>query len=124
MLQTTRDTAIFAIGDCAACPRPGSPMPVPPRAEAAHQEASHMVRQIERRLRGQTQLLYEYHDFGSLVSLGKWSTVGNLMGFLFGRSFFIEGLFARIMYRSLCASCTTRRWAVRRAPCLASSPER
>ena len=100
-LQTTRDPAVFAIGDCAACPRPGSPTPVPPRAQAAHQEASHMARQIERRLRGQKLLPYKYHDFGSLVSLGKWSTVGNLMGFLFGRSFFVEGLFAQIMYRSL-----------------------
>jgi NADH:ubiquinone reductase (H+-translocating) len=100
-LRTTRDPAIFAIGDCAACPRPGSPAPVPPRAQAAHQEASHMVRQIERRLRGQEMRPYRYRDFGSLVSLGKWSTVGNLMGFLFGRSFFVAGLFAQIMYRSL-----------------------
>jgi NADH dehydrogenase len=100
-LQTTRDPAVFAIGDCAACPRPGSPTPVPPRAQAAHQEASHMVRQIERRLRSRKLLPYKYHDFGSLVSLGKWSTVGNLMGFLFGRSFFVEGVFAQIMYRSL-----------------------
>jgi NADH dehydrogenase len=100
-LQTTRDSAIFAIGDCAACPRPGSPAPVPPRAQTAHQEASHMVRQIERRLRGQEMRPYRYRDFGSLVSLGKWSTVGNLMGFMFGRSFFVEGLFAQTMYRSL-----------------------
>jgi NADH dehydrogenase len=100
-LQTTRDPAVFAIGDCAACPRPGESTPVPPRAQAAHQEASHMFHQIERRLRGQPLRLYKYRDFGSLVSLGKWSTVGNLMGFLLGRSIFIEGLFARIMYRSL-----------------------
>ena len=60
-----------------------------------------MVRQIERRLRGETLLPYTYRDFGSLVSLGKHSTVGNLMGFLFGRGFFIEGLFAGVMYRSL-----------------------
>jgi len=100
-LQTTRDPAVFAIGDCAACPRPGSQAPVPPRAQAAHQEASHLVRQIERRLHGKTLRPYQYRDFGSLVSLGKWSTVGNLMGFLFGRSFFVEGLFAQIMYRSL-----------------------
>ncbi len=100
-LQTTRDPNVFAIGDCAACPRPGSPAPVPPRAQAAHQEASHMVRQIQRRLRGQKLLPYTYRDFGSLVSLGKWSTVGNLMGFLFGRSFFVAGVFAQLMYRSL-----------------------
>ena len=59
-----------------------------------------MVRQIERRLRGGSLLPYTYRDFGSLVSLGKHSTVGNLMG-LFGRGFFIEGLFAGVMYRSL-----------------------
>src|ERR1700720_535811 len=100
-LQTTRDPNIFAMGDCAACPRPGEPTPVPPRAQAAHQQAAHMVRQIERRLRGEPLLPYSYRDFGSLVSLGKHSTVGNLMGFLFGRGFFIEGLFAGVMYRSL-----------------------
>lgn len=100
-LQTTRDPDVFAIGDCAAVPRPGTPVPVPPRAQAAHQEASHMLRQIRRRLAGQTLLAYRYHDFGSLVSLGKYSTVGSLMGFLVGRSFFVEGLFARLMYRSL-----------------------
>jgi NADH dehydrogenase len=99
-LQTTRDPEIFAVGDCAACPRPGEPTPVPPRAQAAHQEAAHMVRQIERRLRGEPLLPYIYRDFGSLVSLGRRSTVGTLMG-LFGRGFFIEGLFAGIMYRSL-----------------------
>jgi NADH dehydrogenase len=100
-LQATRDPAVFAIGDCAACPRPGMASPVPPRAQAAHQQASHMVRQIERRLRGEPLAPYVYRDFGSLVSLGRWSSVGNLMGFLLGRSIFIEGLFAQLMYRSL-----------------------
>jgi NADH:ubiquinone reductase (H+-translocating) len=100
-LQTTRDPDIFAIGDCAACPRPGASTPVPPRAQAAHQEASHMFRQIERRLRGKPMQPYAYRDFGSLVSLGKWSTIGNLMGFLSGRGIFVEGLFARTMYQSL-----------------------
>jgi NADH dehydrogenase len=100
-LRTTHDPDIFAIGDCAACPRQGEPTPVPPRAQAAHQEAAHMVRQIEHRLRGRPLLPYTYRDFGSLVSLGNHSTVGNLMGFLFGRGFFIEGLLAKVMYRSL-----------------------
>lgn len=60
-----------------------------------------MLRQIERRLRGEPLRPYTYRDFGSLVSLGKYSTVGNLMGFLLGRSIYVEGLFARVMYRSL-----------------------
>jgi NADH dehydrogenase len=100
-LQTTRDPDIFAIGDCAACPRVGTTTSVPPRAQAAHQEAAHMVRQIHLLLRGAPLQPYTYRDFGSLVSLGKWSTVGNLMGFLSGRGIFVEGLFARLMYRSL-----------------------
>jgi NADH dehydrogenase len=100
-LLTTRDPHIFAIGDCTACPQRSTPAPVPPRAQAAHQEASHMVRQIERRLRGEALLPFAYRDFGSLVSLGRHTTVGSLMGFLFGRGMFIEGLFARVMYHSL-----------------------
>jgi NADH dehydrogenase len=100
-LRTTRDVDIFAIGDCAACPRPGEATPVPPRAQAAHQMAEHMVGQIDRRLAGKPLEPYVYKDFGSLVSLGQYSTVGNLMGFVTGRGMFIEGLFARFVYRSL-----------------------
>jgi NADH dehydrogenase len=100
-LQTTRDPDIFAIGDCAACPRAGDPTPVPPRAQAAHQQASHLAKQLRRRLEGKPLEPFVYRDFGSLVSLGEYSTVGNLMGFLLGRNLFIEGLFARLMYRSL-----------------------
>ncbi len=100
-LQTTRDANIFAIGDCASCPRPGEATPVPPRAQAAHQMAAHMVRQIDRLLERKLLEPFRYRDFGSLVSLGRYSTVGSLMGSLVGRGMFIEGLFARAMYRSL-----------------------
>lgn len=100
-LQTTHDPDVFAIGDCASCPRPGFPAPVPPRAQAAHQQATHMIQQIQHRLDGKPLEPFVYRDFGSLVSLGKYSTVGNLMGFVVGKSMFIEGIFARIMYRSL-----------------------
>ncbi len=40
-------------------------------------------------------------DFGSLVSLGEFSTVGSMMGALVGGSLFFEGWFARVMYMSL-----------------------
>ena len=100
-LQTTRDPDIFAIGDCAACPLPGGAGDVPPRAQAAHQEASHLVKLFPLLLRGEPLKPYIYRDFGSLVSLGRFTTVGNLMGFLVGKNFFIEGYFARLMYRSL-----------------------
>jgi len=101
-LQTTRDDDVFAIGDCAACPWLGKEgAVVPPRAQAAHQQASHMVRQMRRRLAGKPLLPWRYRDFGSLVSLGEYSTVGNLMGTLTGGNLWVEGLFARMMYVSL-----------------------
>ncbi len=100
-LQTTRDPAIFAFGDCAYLLPKGADAPIPPRAQAAHQEASHLYTELQRRLKDEPLTPFRYRDFGSLVSLGDYSTVGNLMGFILGRSFFIEGLFARLMYRSL-----------------------
>jgi NADH dehydrogenase len=101
-LQTTRDAEIFAMGDCACCPWPGHDAPcVPARAQAAHQQASHLNRGLARRIRGRPLEPYHYRDFGSLVSLGKYSTVGSLMGKLIGGSFFVEGVFARVMYISL-----------------------
>jgi NADH dehydrogenase len=100
-LQTTRDPDVFAIGDCAACPGPGPGGFLPPRAQAAHQQASHVLRQVRRRLKGEAPLPFAYRDFGSLVSLGHYSTVGSLMGVLVGKSLMVEGYFARLMYRSL-----------------------
>jgi NADH:ubiquinone reductase (H+-translocating) len=100
-LQTTRDPNIFAIGDCAACPLPGYQTSVPPRAQAAHQQASHLLWQLRRHLDHKPLEPFVYHDFGSLVSLGRYTTVGSLMGFLIGKGFFIEGYVARVMYRSL-----------------------
>ncbi|MDB5808349.1 MAG: FAD-dependent pyridine nucleotide-disulfide oxidoreductase [Betaproteobacteria bacterium] len=100
-LATTCDDNIFAFGDCAECPWPGHPRPVPPTAQAAHQQASHLFRSLLRRLAGKPLRPFTYRDFGSLVSLGEYSTVGSLMGKLVGGALFIEGYFARIMYNSL-----------------------
>ncbi len=100
-LQSTRDDDVFALGDCAACPWLGGNGNVPPRAQSAHQQASHLYAQIRRRLAGKPLREYRYRDFGSLVSLGEYSTVGNMMGGLIGGSLMLEGLFARLMYLSL-----------------------
>jgi NADH:quinone reductase (non-electrogenic) len=96
-LQTARDPDIFAIGDCAACPWLGNDgKTVPPRAQAAHQQASHLLRQMTRRLAGKPIKPWRYRDFGSLVSLSEYSTLGDLMGGLR-----VKGLLARGMYLSL-----------------------
>ena len=102
-LQTTRDPDIFVIGDCAYLIPEGSTTPIPPRAQAAHQEATHALHQIKRHLKNEKLEPFVYRDFGSLVSLGQYTTVGNLMGSIQGKSMFIEGHFAVLMYRSLYA---------------------
>src|SRR6516162_4177631 len=99
-LQTTRDDNIFAIGDCSACSW-GEHGTVPPRAQAAHQQSSHLCSQIPQLLQGKPLKDYRYRDFGSLVSLGKFSTVGSMMGALVGGNLVFEGMFARMMYLSL-----------------------
>lgn len=99
-LQLTRDSDIYAIGDCAACVWPEKGVNVPPRAQAAHQMADQVYENISRRLKNKSQKPFHYLDYGSLVSLGKYSTVGNLMGNLMG-SVMIEGLIARLVYLSL-----------------------
>ena len=100
-LRTTRDENIFAFGDCASCPWPEKKNSVPPRAQSAHQQAAHLYRMMPRRLRGEAVRPFEYRDFGSLISLGKFSTVGSLMGGITRGSVMIEGFFAKIMYLSL-----------------------
>lgn len=99
-LRTTRDEDVYALGDCASCPRPGHDRPVPPTAQAAHQQAALLVRSLARRLRGKPPPKYVYRDYGSLVSLSEYTTVGNLMGNLTG-NIWLEGWIARIVYRSL-----------------------
>ncbi len=103
-LQSTSDTNIFAFGDCAACPvKPGSDLLVPPRAQAAHQQASMLKKSIKSKVLKPYKALpkYVYKDYGSLINLGRYSTVGNLMGSLLGGSMFVEGLIARLMYLML-----------------------
>lgn len=102
-LQTTRDDNIFAFGDCAACPQPDSEgRNVPPRAQAAHQQASLLAKSLKLRVDGQGQALpeYRYRDYGSLISLSTFSAIGNLMGNLTG-SVMLEGWLARVFYVSL-----------------------
>jgi len=99
-LQTTRDDNVFAFGDCAACPQKGSDRNVPPRAQAAHQQASLLVKSLRLRIEGKPLPEYKYTDYGSLISLSKFSAVGNLMGNLMG-SVMLEGWLARMFYISL-----------------------
>ncbi|WP_020561517.1 NAD(P)/FAD-dependent oxidoreductase [Methylosarcina fibrata] len=96
----TADDDIFAMGDCAACVWQGHKGNVPPRAQAAHQQASTLYKSLIHRLKGKPPVKYVYRDYGSLVSLGQYTTVGNLMGNLMG-TITIGGFIARVVYLSL-----------------------
>lgn len=94
-LQTTRDEHIFAIGDCAHCLLPDQSRPVPPRAQSAHQMASHLVEALSARLSNKTLPTFRYTDHGSLISLSTSNTVGHVS------SVSLQGRIARLMYLSL-----------------------
>lgn len=98
-LQTTLDDKIFAFGDCAACPMADGKF-VPARAQAAHQQASLLAKSINHILKGKAPLSYTYRDYGSLISLSRKGTIGNLMGRTL-KNVLIEGLLARLFYISL-----------------------
>ena len=99
-LQTTLDNDIYAIGDCASCALPEGGF-VPPRAQSAHQMAALVGKNIIASLNNKPLIDYKYTDYGSLVSLSNYSTVGSLMGNLMKGSMMIEGRIARVVYISL-----------------------
>ncbi len=91
---------IYALGDCALLIQ-ASGQAVPPRAQAAAQMADTLFENLVNHLQGKDETPFIYQDYGSLVSLSRFSAVGNLMGNLRSGNFFVEGHIARLMYISL-----------------------
>lgn len=77
-----------AFGNCPACPQPDGSW-VPPRAQAAYQQAMYLARALPLLVRGRAAAPFLYRDKGSLVSLSEYSSVGRLMGSL------SKGIFCR-----------------------------
>ena len=102
MLNVKGFPRIYALGDCAACAGADGKL-VPPRAQAAHQQADFLVRTFlaQAARKPAPDKPYVYLDYGSLVSFGQSTSVGTLMGSLKGLSWFVEGFIARMMYVSL-----------------------
>jgi NADH dehydrogenase len=100
-LQTTNDSSIYAIGDCAGFQLDDTRW-VPPRAQSAHQMAATVGKNIINTAKGKPLVEFRYSDKGSLISLSEFSTVGVLMGNLVrGDTFNVSGKIARIAYISL-----------------------
>lgn len=99
----TQDPAIYAMGDCAQAPWLGQAGNLPARAQVAHQQASYLYKVAAARIRGNIVPAkpFKFKDYGSLVAVGHSRGVGSLMGVLAGKSWFVEGLLARLMYMSL-----------------------
>ncbi|CDG83554.1 NADH dehydrogenase [Janthinobacterium agaricidamnosum NBRC 102515 = DSM 9628] len=93
---------VYALGDCAACTGADGKL-VPPRAQAAHQQADYLLKTflLQQANKPKQGKPYRYRDYGSLVSVGSSTSVGTLMGSLKGLSWFVEGFVARTMYVSL-----------------------
>jgi NADH dehydrogenase len=94
-LQSLDDPAIYALGDCASfvCPIKGS---VPPRAQAAHQQALFLAQTLAQDKPSTAS--FAYRDYGSLVSLGPLAAVGVLAASVGGRKLQVGGALARWLY--------------------------
>lgn len=97
------DPAIYALGDCAQAPWLGEDRALPARAQVAHQQAGFLMDTLRERIVGTppAERAFRFRDYGSLISVGHSRGVGSLMGVLSGKSWFVEGLLARLMYMSL-----------------------
>lgn len=99
-LKSESNESIYVIGDCCHVEMPDG-VKVPPRAQAAHQMASVVASNVQREMIGKPLLNFMYKDYGSLVNLARFSTVGSLMGNLMRGTMFVEGRVARFVYLSL-----------------------
>ena len=91
---------LYGAGDCCCCPMEDGTT-VPPRAQSAHQMAAVVAHNIIATHRNKSSKEFVYKDFGSLVSLSRFTTIGNLMGNLMRGTVFVEGWLARLVYLSL-----------------------
>lgn len=96
-LQTTRDPSIFALGDCSCCYQNDTGVTVPPRAQAAHQEAARLAENIQRFLAEKPLKNFHYINYGDLLTLSKKDSFGYLMG-SFMNKITLKGKLARFAY--------------------------
>ena len=102
-LQATLDDHIYALGDCASCTledRKGQSITIPPRAQAAHQQAELLTKSLCAQVMGGEAMSFTYKDYGSLISLSRFTAIGNLMGAVTG-DMMVEGALAKLFYISL-----------------------
>ncbi len=98
-LQTSRDEAIFALGDCAYCQTEVGV--APPRAQVAHQMATLCSKNIIAKLNNKPLKNFKFFDKGTLISLSHYNAVGSLLTAFFKNSIKMQGTLVRLMYKML-----------------------
>ena len=108
-LQTTRDPAIFAVGDCASLVLPGAERPLSPTAQVAHQQAQHLISHLPDAIASGTPIpAMVYRNFGALVSLGEYDAFGSLGQFGLFDHVTIKGRLAQLSHAMLYRSHQAR----------------
>jgi NADH dehydrogenase len=74
---------VYAIGDIAWMPTPKYPNGHPQLANVALSQASNLSRNFRNELKGRPRREFEYHDKGSMATVGKRKAVVDLPGFSF-----------------------------------------
>jgi NADH dehydrogenase len=88
---------VFAVGDCAAIPRPGRPGEYyGPTAQNALRQGELAARNIAAAITGGTQRPFTYREMGQLASIGSRRGVAHVLGFRF--SGFLAWWFWRTVY--------------------------
>lgn len=101
-LQTLDDPFIYALGDCACAPSPGSTKCLPATAQVAHQQAEWLTKKLESRITNKKCDPFVYNPQGMLVSLGSGTAVGSLAAIVGPkRDYYVQGRGAKAIYSSL-----------------------
>ncbi len=100
-LRARGQDRIFAIGDCAHNEGGKDGAVVPPRAQAARQQAEYLATALPALIGGRPQEPFRYEDMGSLVSLARYDALGRIIGPATGMSLSLSGLAAKAAYRML-----------------------
>lgn len=89
---------VFVIGDLASCAGPGG-KPLPGIAPVAIQQGRYVAKYIRNRLRGKAISPFEYHDYGTMATIGRSRAVAMIGTWRFsGYLAWLMWLFIHIMY--------------------------
>jgi NADH dehydrogenase len=94
--RVTDDPHIFAIGDCASFTQAGDDRPLPTTAQVAFQQSVYLSKYLLPMIKQRPVPGFRYHDFGSLVALGRYDAYGSLGRVGIFKGGFIRGKIAQL----------------------------